>query len=283
VGRGSTSERRVTALTAFAIGAHPDDIEFYMAGTLVLLKRAGWETHYLNVANGCCGSVQYNANKTRIVRGAEAKRAAKILGARFHESLCNDMEIFYDLKLLRRLAAVIRQVKPNIVLTHSPVDYMEDHTNTSRLAITAAFAHAMPNFRSMPPRPTADYDVTIYHAIPHSLRDPLRRLVVPGAFVNTASVQETKRAALAEHKSQQNWLDVSQGLNSLGDKVDEMARALGKLSKKFKFAEGWRRHLHYGFSATDVDPLREAFGKNYMVNKAYERGLVRVAGPVALQ
>ncbi|NOS71042.1 MAG: LmbE family protein [Verrucomicrobia bacterium] len=262
---------------AIAIGAHPDDIEFYMAGTLLLLKNAGWETHYMNVANGCNGSVQYNANKTRIIRRGEARRAAKVLGAHFHESLCNDLEIFYDLKLLRRLAAVIREVKPNIVLTHSPVDYMEDHTNTSRLAVTAAFTHAMPNFRSTPPRPVADYDVTIYHATPHSLRGPLREIITPGAFVNTESVQATKRAALAEHKSQQNWLDVSQGMDSLGDKVDDMARVVGRLSRKFKFAEGWRRHLHYGFSATEVDPLREALGKHYLVNKDYEEGLAEIA------
>ncbi len=259
--------------TAIAIGAHPDDIEFYMAGTLLLLQRAGYEIHYLNVANGCCGSVQYDANKTRILRRGEARRAAKILGAHFHESLCNDMEILYDLRLLRRLAAVIREVKPNIVLTHSPVDYMEDHTNTCRLVVTAAFAHAMPNFRSVPVRLTADYDVTIYHAVPHSLRDPLRRLVMPEVFVNTATTQAAKRAALTEHKSQENWLVVSQGTSSLAAKVDEMARAAGKLSKKFKFAECWRRHLHYGFSATEVDPLRKALGKNFLANKAYERSL----------
>ena len=92
--------------------------------------------------------------------------------------------------------------------------------------------------------------------------------------LNTASVQETKRTALAEHQSQQNWLDVTQGLDSLGGKVDEVGRVVGKLSKKFKFAEGWRRHLHYGFSATEVDPLREALGKDYLVNKAYERRLI---------
>ena len=256
---------------AIAIGAHPDDIEFYMAGTLVLLQRAGYEIHYLNVANGCCGSVQYDAGKTRLVRRAEAKRAARVLGAHFHESLCNDMEIVYELKLLRRLAAVIREVKPGIVLTHSPVDYMEDHTNTSRLAVSAAFAHAMPNFRSVPPRSAAEYDVTVYHAMPHSLRDPLRQVVVPESFVNTTATQAIKRAALAEHQSQQNWLDVSQGLDSLGGKVDDMARAVGRLSKEFKFAEGWRRHLHYGFSAADIDPLCEALGKNYLVNKVYER------------
>src|SRR6185369_1352086 len=39
--------RLIIMKSAIAIGAHPDDIEFYMAGTLVLLKRAGWEIHYL--------------------------------------------------------------------------------------------------------------------------------------------------------------------------------------------------------------------------------------------
>jgi LmbE family N-acetylglucosaminyl deacetylase len=148
---------------------------------------------------------------------------------------------------------------------------MEDHTNACRLVVTAAFAHAMPNFRSVPPRPTADYDTTIYHASPHSMRDPLRRLVVPEIFVNTVSVLDTQCAALAEHKSQQAWLDATQGLDSMSAKVREVARMVGKLSKQFKFAEGWRRHLHYGFSAEEVDPLRDVLGKNYQVNKAYER------------
>ena len=259
--------------TAIAIGAHPDDIEFYMAGTLLMLKKAGWEIHYMNVANGNCGSVEYDSATAKSIRASEGKQAAKILGAHFHPSLVNDVEILYEMDTLRRLAAVIRDVKPNIVLTHPPQDYMEDHTNTCRLAVTAAFAHAMPNFRSVPPRPTAEYDVTIYHAMPHSLRDPLRRLVVPGAFVNTASVQDTKRAALAAHQSQQTWLDVSQGLNSYLQTMEDLSLEVGRMSKRFKHAEGWRRHLHYGFSAADNDPLREALGKSFLLNESYERGL----------
>ena len=35
--------------SAIAIGAHPDDIEFYMAGTLLQLQAAGWTTHYFNL------------------------------------------------------------------------------------------------------------------------------------------------------------------------------------------------------------------------------------------
>ena len=264
--------------TAIAIGAHPDDIEFYMAGTLVLLQRAGWETHYLSVADGCCGSQQYNARQLRRIRRGEAQRAAKVLRAHFHESLCNDLEIFYELRLLRRVAAVIREVKPNVVLTHPPVDYMDDHTNTCRLVVTAAFAHAMPNFRSTPPRPTADYDLTIYHCISHSLRDPLRRPVAPEIFVNTTSVQDVKREALSEHQSQQDWLVATQGMNSFIAKADEDGRLVGRLSKRFRFAEGWWRHLHYGFSAAAVDPLREVLGKNYRVNKTCARSLDSPAG-----
>jgi N-acetylglucosamine malate deacetylase 1 len=258
---------------AIAIGAHPDDIEFYMAGTLLLLKRAGFDIHYFNIANGCCGSQQYNARQLARIRLAEAKSAAKVLGAHFHPPVCNDLEILYELKLLRRVAAVIREVKPNVILTHPPADYMEDHTNACRLVVTAAFAHAMPNFRSIPLCPTADYDVTIYHAIPHTMRDPLRRLVLPESFVNVASVLAIKRAALAEHHSQQDWLVASQGVNSFLAKAESDARLVGSVSKKFKFAEGWRRHLHYGFAATDVDPVSDALGKNYLINKSYAQNL----------
>ena len=258
---------------AIAIGAHPDDIEFYMAGTLLQLKKTGYEIHYLTVANGNCGSAQYNAATTRSIRNTEARAAARILGAQFHPSLTNDLEILYSLELLRGLAAVIRDVKPVIVLTHSPQDYMEDHTNTSRLAVTAAFTRGMPNFKTAPPRPSAEYDVTVYHALPHGLCDQLRRRLVPGAFVNTTSVQKTKREALAAHKSQQGWLDVSQGINSFLLAMENMSLEVGRLSKRFKCAEGWRRHLHFGFCAAETDPLREALGKNYLVNKVYERSL----------
>jgi N-acetylglucosamine malate deacetylase 1 len=261
--------------SAIAIGAHPDDVEFYMAGTLLMLKRAGYEIHYLTVANGNCGSTEYNAAMLRSIRNTEARTAAKILGAHFHPSLTNDLEILYNLELLRGLAAVIREVKPGIVLTHSPQDYMEDHMNTCRLAVTAAFTRGMPNFKTVPPRPTADYQTTIYHAMVHGLRDPLRRRMIPGAFVNITSVHKLQLKALAAHKSQQRWLDVSQGMNSFLLAVEDMALEVGRLSKKFKYAEGWRRHLHSGYCGPEDDPLADALGKNYLLNKAYERSLNR--------
>jgi N-acetylglucosamine malate deacetylase 1 len=186
---------------AMAISAHPDDIEFYMAGTMLLLSKAGYELHYLTIANGGCGGTQHDAATVARTRAAEAKRASEILGATFHPSFCNDLEISYDMNLLRRLAAIIREVKPGILLTHPPVDYMEDHTFTCRLVVSAAFARGMPNFETSPTRKPYSADVVIYHTTPHGLTDPLRRLMVPELFVNTESVHNRKREALAAHES----------------------------------------------------------------------------------
>jgi LmbE family N-acetylglucosaminyl deacetylase len=164
-------------------------------------------------------------------------------------------------------------VKPSIVLTHSPQDYMEDHMNTSRLAVTAAFTRGMPNFKTTPTCRAVEGDVTVYHAMPHGLRDGLRRRIVPGLFVNTASVHATKRESLAAHVSQKAWLDASQGMDSYLIAMDEMSAAIGKMSRRFQHAEGWRRHSHLGFSATEIDPLAEVLKKNCLVNACYERAL----------
>ena len=142
--------------TAFAIAAHPDDIEFLMSGTLMLLRAAGYELHYMNVSNGSLGTTQYDTATIVAMRRSEAREAAASIGAAFHGSVCTDLDIFYDRPTLAQIASVMREVAPDIVLTHSPVDYMEDHVNAGRLAVTAAFARGMPNFPVTPPR--ADHE-----------------------------------------------------------------------------------------------------------------------------
>jgi N-acetylglucosamine malate deacetylase 1 len=258
--------------SAIAIAAHPDDIELMMAGTLLLLKQRGFETHYLNISSGNVGSIQHDSESITQIREEEAREAARILGAYYHRPFRNDLEVFYDEKTLRHLAAIIREVKPSIVLTHSPSDYMEDHTNTCRLAVTASFARGMPNFRTDPPYSAETYDCTVYHSLPHTLRDQLRQPVVPGAFVNTTDVHEKKMMALRAHQSQQNWLDVSQKLNSYLQAMEDISLAVGRMSKSFTHAEGWRRHLHFGFCGPDTDPLT-ALGKDYMINEDFENKL----------
>lgn len=245
---------------ALAIGAHPDDIEFKMSGTLLLLKAAGWEIHYLNIANGCCGSTRHGAAKLSKIRETEARRASALLGAHFHRSLCKDLEILYTLPLLRRIAAIVREIKPGILLTHPPVDYMEDHTNACRLAVTAAFARGMPNFQTIPKTKAVEGETVIYHCMPHGLKDPLGHPVVPHFFVNTTSTQGIMRRAQLAHASQHDWLRSSQDMESFIKAIEVASLAVGKLSRKFLHAEGWWQHSHLGFASQKSDPLCEALG-----------------------
>ena len=244
--------------TALAVAAHPDDIEFLMAGTLIALGEAGYEIHYWNLANGCCGSTEHDAEATARIRREEARRAAASVRAVHHESICRDLEIFYNRELLSQVASVMREVAPEIVLTHSPVDYMEDHTNACRLAVTAAFSRGMPNFPVQPPRAPVSTPVTVYHAQPYSNHDPLRRRVVPDLFVDVTDVIDRKIQMLALHVSQKRWLDASQGQDSYLQTLRDLDAEVGRLSGRFRYAEGWRRHLHLGFCGPHDDPLTQA-------------------------
>lgn len=65
---------------------------------------------------------------------------------------------------------------------------------------------------------------------------------------------------LAQHRSQKDWLDASQGIDSYLSHMETLSRAMGQLSGRFEFAEGWTRHLPLGYCAEDADPLRAVLG-----------------------
>ncbi len=250
--------------SVLAVFAHPDDIEFRAAGTLLNLAERGFSLHCLNVSSGNCGSTTMDGVETAAVRAEEAREAARLLGARLFPSMAHDLEITYEVGLLRKIAAIVRQVNPTIVLTHALGDYMEDHMVTARLAVTAAFAKVIPNFITDPPREAMKGDVAVYHAMPHGLRDPLGRAVVPESVVDTSDVHARKRRALAAHRSQKDWLDETQGMDSYLKAMDEESRTVADLAgDTFEWGEGWIRHLHLGMSALEGDPLAEFLGERH--------------------
>jgi LmbE family N-acetylglucosaminyl deacetylase len=268
-GKGASPSK----LTALAIAAHPDDIEFMMAGTLILLRDVGWDIHYMNIANGSCGTETEEVDRIVAVRRQEAIDACGIIGAHYHESITNDLEIYHTTELVAKVIAVIRKVRPRILLLHSPSDYMEDHMNASRIGVSAAFARGMRNAPCDPPvRPIPD-DVTVYHALPYGIRDPLRRVVRAGQYADVTPVIKIKRDMLAAHRSQKEWLDASQGLDAYLDTMETFARQVGRMSGVFEYAEGWRRRLHLGFAASDQDPLSDALGDRCVVDAQYEASL----------
>ena len=247
-----------------AIVAHPDDIEFVMSGTMMLLAKAGCEIHYMNVANGYCGTAEFDAKTIIAIRLQEAKNAARRIGAKFYPPIAPDLGIFYNEELLAKLSSVIREVAPNILLIPSPQDYMEDHTNTCRLAVTAAFTRGMPNFKVNPPREIINNEIAVYHAQPHGNRDGMNQLITPDIYINISDVMIEKKNMLAEHKSQKEWLDRSQGFNAYLDIMEAHGIEVGTMSKQWEFAEGWRQHNPLGLCASNSDPLRELLEEYYI-------------------
>lgn len=253
--------------TVLAIGAHPDDVEFMMAGTLLQLSAAGLEPHVFVIASGSCGSMTTAKDETVRIRLCESRQAAHTLGAQLHEPIVDDLEIAYTLPILRKVAAVIREVEPDIVLTHSPEEYMEDHNATCRLAVTAAFSRGMPNFTTEPERAPFFKDLVLYHCLPYGLADSMGVQACPDFFVDISNVLERKSDALACHLSQKLWLDSSQGLDSYLNAMKDMSYQVGEWSGRFKAAEGWRCHNHLGFCTPGSNPVAEILGDKYCLNR----------------
>ncbi len=255
------------ATRVFAIGAHPDDIEFGMAGTMLLLAGKGCELHYMTFANGCCGSNVMDAAETAHVRGEESRNAAARLGAVFHAPIANDLEVLYTKELLAKAISAVREVDPDILLVPSLFDYMEDHVYTARLAVMAGFCRGMPNAPCDPPRKIAESPVFIYHAQPHGHRDSMGVFRRPDFVVGIDAVLDAKTAALGEHHSQRDWLDDSQGMDAYLETMHGFCKEMGALSGgRFAHAEGWSRHNHLGFCDSGYDPLPALLGADALAD-----------------
>ncbi len=261
----TTREKRV-----LAIAAHPDDIEFMMAGTLLALRARGWEVHYFNVSDGCAGSTVLTRAATAKTRLGEARDSCKKGGFTHHPPIANDLGVLYEEELIAKTISVVRQVEPTIILTQSPQDYMEDHQNATRLAVTAGFCRGMKNALCFPKRPPYFDDVAVYHAMPYGLRDGMGKLLHSGLWVDVSKQIEQKRALLACHTSQKQWLDATQGMDSYLQTMVDLCSAMGKMSKKYALAEGWRKHNALGFASDPAfDPLRTALSGLCTVDKKY--------------
>jgi LmbE family N-acetylglucosaminyl deacetylase len=237
-----------------AVGGHPDDIEFMMAGTLLLLAGAGAGIHMWSMTDGGLGSTSADRGETAALRLREAGASARIAGAVLHRPVARDMCLLYTEEMVARAASVLRRVGPEILLLPAADDYHPDHRNASCIAVSAALMMGVPGFETSPPEPPIARDVTVYHALPFGLRDVMGRRCDAGRYVDIASVMDTKRRMLAAHQSQVRWLEESQGIDCI-DEMERMCRQAGRDSGRFEFAEGWNRRFHIGLSATESDPL----------------------------
>jgi LmbE family N-acetylglucosaminyl deacetylase len=228
--------------------AHPDDAEFLCAGALARLAREqGWQVHIASMTPGDCGSAIHGPEEIARIRREEGARAAALIGAAYHCVDERDLLVMYHERALEKVTRLFREVRPSLVLTHSPADYMLDHEMTSTLARAAAFAAAVPNFlvdRGQPP--PLDRIPHLYYCDPIEGKDALGR-EVPAAFaIDIGSVIEIKAQMLAAHASQRDWLLKHHGMDQYIESMRSWSARRGA-EHGLAYAEGFRQHLGHSY------------------------------------
>ncbi|RIK07753.1 MAG: PIG-L family deacetylase [Acidobacteria bacterium] len=138
--------------TALLVAAHPDDADFGAAGTAAKWARAGAAVTYLVVTDGSKGSWDPAVVPARLAvrREEEQARACEMAGARPPEFLrLRDGSVENTMDLRRELAAWIRRLAPQVVITHDPwKPYMlhPDHRSVGTAVCDAVVAARDPHF-----------------------------------------------------------------------------------------------------------------------------------------
>ena len=137
---------------ALVVVAHPDDAEFQCGGTLAKWARLGTRLHHLVLTDGSKGTWDAGADQAALVatRRAEQQRAADLLGGGAVTFLDQvDGELHPDVGLRDRVARVIREVRPDVILGHDPWTRYRlhpDHAAAGRLCVEGVVAARDPWF-----------------------------------------------------------------------------------------------------------------------------------------
>ncbi len=135
-----------------AVGAHPDDLEILCAGTLAKYARGGHHVSMAVATNGEVGSATLPREEIAEIRHQEAAAAARVIGADFYWMNYPDEFLFSTEQTRLAFLDLVRQVRPDVVITHAPTDYHPDHRITGSILWDIRVMTTVPNIKtSYPP------------------------------------------------------------------------------------------------------------------------------------
>jgi bacillithiol biosynthesis deacetylase BshB1 len=178
----------ITATDLLVFGPHPDDLEIGLGGSIAKHAALGHRVGLCDLTRGELGS-----NGTPEERLAEAQEAREVLGAAWRENLCiPDGAIGSEPSHLHVIVSLIRRARPKTIAVPYSDDRHPDHVSASRLLTQAAFSSALAKYTAPGEKWRADW--VLYYFINDSIR--------PSFVVDVSEQYETKRKALACHRSQ---------------------------------------------------------------------------------
>ena len=182
-----------------AVGAHPDDLEILCGGTLARYTQQGHAVIMAHLLNGDKGHYRMDSQELAQIRNQESLAAARIIGAEALTLDIPDGQIFSDLPTREKVIDLVRQTRPDVIITHPLNDYMADHTTTGQLVQDAGFYAASPLFQT---RHDAHDQIP-----PVFFMDTVMGLQFqPTEYVDITETFPQKIAMLRQHASQLQWL-----------------------------------------------------------------------------
>jgi len=175
-------------LDILAFGAHPDDVELHIGGTLAKMAARGHAVGVVDLTRGELGT-----RGTPAIRTREAKMAAQILELQVRENLGlpdGDVMVTPDARL--KVIRVLRKHRPMIVMTPHWDEAHPDHAHAGRLVAEAAHHAGLAKIRTGRERfrPKA----ILYYMLPPYVR--------PTFIVDVSEYIDRREAAIRAHQSQ---------------------------------------------------------------------------------
>lgn len=220
-------------MRVLAVSAHPDDIELLCAGTLLRFANEGDETTICHVTTGNKGSYEIGPDELARIRVTEARAAAALAGAEHRTLGYGDGEVnAASVEQRDAVVRLLREVRPDLIITHYPDDYQVDHNEVARLVFDASFYASVPNY--LPGDLKATAVTPIYYMEPIGGYE-----FEPTEWVDITTVMDRKIEMLRQHASQLTWLTDHDG----DDPVERMvttSRFRG-LQAGVRYAEAFRQ------------------------------------------
>lgn len=221
------------------VTAHPDDIDFGAAGTVASLVADGVSVTYCIVTDGDAGGFDPTVPRSQIpsIRRSEQVAAAAALGVqdvRFLGYKDGELTVTHDLR--RDITRVIRQVRPQRVITMSPERNWErigashpDHMAAAEATVQAIYPDARNQFAH--PSLMNDEGLGEWHVAELWMMASPR----PNTYVDVTDHVDAKLAALRAHVSQTEHLEDLEGMirSWLADTAERGGLPEGRLAEMF--------------------------------------------------
>lgn len=227
-------------LTILAASAHPDDIELQCGGTLIRYVKEGHRVVMAIACTGNVGSKSHTGPEIEAIRAREAANAAKVIGAELKILGHKDGEVWLDNATWKEYIDLIREVDPDVIITHDEKDYVHDHSNAGELAYRAAIWASTANIPDTK-RPVINHIPTVFYFETIAAI----RVADPDQYVDITEEFEQKLAAFRCHESQHgDFLEKQFGVSNWFDYLDALGKLRGfqcgaKYAEAFRVAPTW--------------------------------------------